>query len=82
MTDKRYNEALPLLDELIITAPESVTARTLLGETYLNLGQNNEARKQLEIILEKQQYYLPALVLMVRVELSSSHFKQALGYAK
>ena len=82
MADKRYNEALPILNELVTRAPESVFARALLGETYLKLGQTKDARRQLEIALEKQPYYVPALVLMVGVELQSSQYGQALEYAE
>lgn len=82
MADQRYNEALPILNELITRSPDSVFGRALLGETYLKLGQTKGARKQLEFALEKQPHYLLALVLLVKVELQSAHYERALGYAR
>ena len=82
MADHRYNEALPILAELVMRAPDSVFGRVLLGETYLKLGQTMDARKQLELALEKQPNYMLALVLMVKVELQSGYFEQALKYAR
>ncbi|MCK5923913.1 MAG: tetratricopeptide repeat protein, partial [Methylococcales bacterium] len=82
MADRRYNGALPLLKELVTKEPDSVFAQVLLSETYLNLKQTKDARGQLEVILEKQPYYVPALILMARVELQSGHYDQALEYTK
>jgi putative PEP-CTERM system TPR-repeat lipoprotein len=55
--------------------------RVLLAETYLNLRQVKDARRQLDLVLEKQPYYVPALVLMSRAEQASGHYEQALEYA-
>lgn len=82
MANKRYNEALPLLNGLVTREPESVLSRGLLAETYLELGQIKDARRQLEIILEKQPYYVPALVLISRAELQSGHYAQVPEYAE
>jgi putative PEP-CTERM system TPR-repeat lipoprotein len=82
MAGQRYNEALPFLNELVKREPDSVFARALLGETYMKLGQTKDARRQLEIVLEKQPYYEPALVLMAGVELQSGHYEQALEYTE
>ena len=82
MAEKRYNEALPLLNDIITRVPESVFARALLSETYLMLGQVKDARRQLESILEEQPLYVPALVLIVRMELQSGHYEQALENAE
>ena len=57
-------------------------ARALLAETYLELGQKKDARRQLGLALEKQAYYVPALVLMARVELQTGHYEEALEYAR
>jgi putative PEP-CTERM system TPR-repeat lipoprotein len=80
IANERYNEALPLLTEIVTREPESIFARALLSETHLMLGQAKDARRQLEIILEKQPSYIPALVLIVRMELQSGHYEQALEF--
>ena len=59
----------------------SIYVRTLLAEVYLKLGQQTDAHRQLEIALEKQPYYAPALVLMANLELRSGHFGRTLDYA-
>jgi len=77
----QYEKALSTLNELITRVPGSVLARTMLGETYFKLDQLKDTRKQLGIVLEKQADYLPALALMVKLELRSNHYEQALQYA-
>jgi putative PEP-CTERM system TPR-repeat lipoprotein len=81
MAKRQYKEALSPLNELVTRSPDSTFARTLLAETYLELGQIKDARRQLELALEKQPYDASALMLMARVELLSGHYEQALEYA-
>jgi len=80
MAEGQQNKALSTLNELVTRVPDSVFARTMLGETYFKLDQQTDARKQLGIVLEKQGYYLPALVLMTKLELQSGRYDQALQY--
>ncbi|MDH5611246.1 MAG: PEP-CTERM system TPR-repeat protein PrsT [Gammaproteobacteria bacterium] len=75
------NKALPILNELVTKVPDSVLARTMLGETYLKLGQLSDARRQVSIVLEKQAYYAPALLLMAGIELRAGNYDQVLNYA-
>ena len=82
MYQQQYNKAVSPLTELVTRAPESVLARTLLGETYLNLQQTDNARRQLEFALEKQPYYVPALLVLARVELVTKQYSRALEYAE
>jgi putative PEP-CTERM system TPR-repeat lipoprotein len=81
MAEGQYNKAMPLLDELLIKVPDSVFVRAMLGEAYFKLDQNVDARRQLGIVLEKQPYYVPALLLMAALELRSDNHDQALKYA-
>jgi putative PEP-CTERM system TPR-repeat lipoprotein len=81
MARRQYERALSPLNELITRSPDSMLGRALLAEAYLELGQIDNARRQLVLVLEKQAYYLPALVQMARVELQSGHYEQALEYA-
>ena len=80
MRQKRYNEAVPPLTELVTRNPDSVLARSLLGETYLNLNQPDDARRQLELALEKKPYYVPALLVLARVEQATKKYPQGLAY--
>jgi putative PEP-CTERM system TPR-repeat lipoprotein len=81
MAEQRYNDALLSLKEYVAREPESVLARALLGETYLELGQLMDARRHLKIALDKQARYVPTLVLLARVELQSGQYEMALEYA-
>ena len=81
MAERQFNKALSTFNELVTRAPDSVLARALLAENYLELGQIKDARRQLGIALEKQPYYVPALVLMARAEQQSGNYEQALEYA-
>ncbi len=77
---ERYNEAVSPLIELVTRMPESVLARTLLGETYLNLQQPDDARRQLDLALVKEPYYVPALLVLASVDLMTKSYTQALQH--
>ena len=81
MAEQRFNEALPYLLNLTEAEPDSVFARLLLAENYLNLGQTDDARKVLDVALNKQPDSLGALSLMGSVALKSKQFDQAEEYA-
>lgn len=76
------NEALLTLNELVTRAPDSLTARTMLGEVYLKLGQQSDAHRQLGIVLKKQPYYVPALLLITKLELRLGNYVNALAYSE
>ena len=81
MARGQYNEALSPLIKLVTRYPESVQPQVLLGEAYLRLGQTKDARRQLELALEKQPYSVPALALMANVELKTGNYESALNDA-
>lgn len=81
MAEGQFNKALISLNALVTKIPDSAFVRAMLGETYFRLDQKTDARRQLEIVLEKQPYYTPALVLMGNLELRSGNYRQALQYA-
>ena len=81
MGEGQYNKALSSLNKLVIRVPDSVFVRALLGEAYIKLDQPTDARRQLGIVLEKQPYYVSALVLMGGLELQSGNYDQAMQYA-
>ena len=76
------NKSLTTLNELVTRAPDSLLARTLLAEVYLKLAQPADARRQLDIVLDKQTYYVPALLLMANLELQSGNASKALALAE
>jgi putative PEP-CTERM system TPR-repeat lipoprotein len=82
MGSQRYNEALGILTKLVEAEPDSAFARVLLAETYLNLKQNEDARKELEIALEKDPESIRALILMSRIEMAQGRLAEAEDYGK
>ena len=80
MRQKQYNKAVPPLTALVTRNPDSVLARSLLGETYLNLKQPDDARRQLELALEKKPYYVPALLVLARVEQATKQYAKGLDH--
>lgn len=82
MENEQHNNALSSLSELVTRVPDSISVRTMLGEVYLNLGQIPDAQRQLNIVLEKQPYYVPALVLMTGLELHTTNYVKALASAE
>ncbi|MCK4705527.1 MAG: PEP-CTERM system TPR-repeat protein PrsT [Gammaproteobacteria bacterium] len=81
IAEGQNNKALSTLNELVTRVPDSVLARTMLGEVYLKFDQITDARRQLGIVLDKQAYYAPALVLMAGIELRAGNYDQGLNYA-
>ncbi len=77
----QYNAALLSLNKLVTKVPDSAYARTLLAEVYLKLGKSNDARHQLKIVLEKQPYYVAALILRANLALKSGQFNKVLADA-
>jgi putative PEP-CTERM system TPR-repeat lipoprotein len=82
LAQQRYIEALPPLKELVSRVPNSVYARTLLGETYMHLEQYDDARRQLGLVLKEQPYYVSALLTLARTEQHAGNYDQAIRYAR
>lgn len=78
MAGRRFSEALVPLEQLVTSEPDSAFARTLLAECHLQLNQTRQARRQLEIALQKQPYFVPALVMMGTLELKAGDYDRAL----
>jgi len=81
MAEGQYNEALVPLNELVTRVPDSMFARVMLGETYMKLGQLDNSRRQIQLVLDKEQYNIPALALMTKLEQLSGNQEKALEYA-
>jgi putative PEP-CTERM system TPR-repeat lipoprotein len=82
VSDKRYNEALKPLNELVEKLPDAILPRVQLGDVYMRLGQGKEAREHLEIALQRGPEYVPALVLMAKVDLKDNKTDQTIKLAK
>lgn len=82
LAEKRYTEALVPLGKLVTRVPDSALARTLLAECHIQLDQAGDARRQLEIALQKQPYFVPALVLMATLDLKSGDYDRALELSR
>ncbi len=81
ISKKKFQEAKDILENVISNNQESILARVLLSETYLNLNQNTQARKQLETALNQQPDYIPALLLAAHLELNNEHYNRVLDYS-
>jgi len=82
MQQKLFNEAVSPLTELVTRNPEMVLARSLLGETYLYLQKTDDARRQLELALEKEPYSVPALLVLARVEHATGQYARGLEHVE
>jgi len=81
MAERRFQEALSPLGELIDYKPVSVTPRLLLAECLLQLGHSKQARKELDAVLQQQPGNISALALLVRLELRDGELDKALEYS-
>ncbi len=54
---KKFNEALPLLDSLVKLDPDNAQSRFYRGVTLLHLHQHQSARKDLQLIFHGQSVY-------------------------
>ncbi|MDT8281572.1 MAG: PEP-CTERM system TPR-repeat protein PrsT [Gammaproteobacteria bacterium] len=82
LAQQRNTDAVSILKELVTRSPKSIYVRTLLGETYMKLGQFDDARRQLNLALQQQPYYEPALLVLARTEQRSENYEQAMKYAR
>jgi len=82
LAEKRYQEALIPLRQLVTTEPDSGYDRALLAEAYMQLEQYAAARGQLDVVLERQPYFLPALLQKARLEIQTDHFDMGLDYSQ
>lgn len=79
---QRYNKALTPLKALVEKDPKSAPARVLLGETYMRLGIDGNARTHLGKALQIQPANVSALALMAEMELHAGAADNSLPYAK
>ncbi len=82
MAERKYGDALKPLNQLLSHTPDSVAAHTLLGECYLELGQQSAAREQLQAALDKEPASAPAMSLLARLEIESGSSARGLELSK
>jgi putative PEP-CTERM system TPR-repeat lipoprotein len=82
MAERKYDEALNPLHEFLSHEPDSVAARTLLGECYLELGRQSEAREQLEAALDNDPASMRTMSLLARLEIQGGSSVRALELSK
>ncbi|MCG6939545.1 MAG: PEP-CTERM system TPR-repeat protein PrsT [Gammaproteobacteria bacterium] len=82
IAQKRYQEAVPILKDLLTKIPDSSTVRTLLGEAYLRQGMTTNAREQLQKILDRENDNVIAITLMAETEFKEGHLDKSLEYTK
>lgn len=82
LAEKDYRKALQPLQALVRTEPGSVTAHILLGESYLQLGQIDEARREVMAVLNQRLDDSSALAFLARLEIKAGNLQQALAYSR
>jgi putative PEP-CTERM system TPR-repeat lipoprotein len=82
MAQQKYRKAIQSLNELIAMQPDSVIGRTLLGEAYSQVGEVDNARRELLVALDNDPASIPALAMLARIEINSGVPGQALQYSK
>jgi putative PEP-CTERM system TPR-repeat lipoprotein len=82
MAQQRYNEALVPLIKLVTKESKAIIGRVLLGETYMRLGQNQDARRQFELALKINEFDIKALLLLANIEQAERHFDKAISFSR
>jgi len=73
--------AIKILQDRLVTRPDDLDARTLLGIIYSWEGKYAEARTQLRQVLSDKAGYYDAMVALASLELWDDHADLALGLA-
>lgn len=74
---RRYSDAIPHLERLLQSQPNSPSIRIGLAECFDGLGQDAEAIKEVDAVLAEQPEFAPALSLRGRLALKSGESAQA-----
>lgn len=82
MKENKYKQALNPLTKLVAARPESVEARVLIGECFLQLGQLSDARRELAYAQEKAPGNVQVLALMSKLAIKEGDFESALQYSR
>jgi len=82
LAEKDYKGALLPFGRLVTRYPDSAYGRVLFAESYRQLRQYDDARRQLDIALEQQPWYLPALLQKAKLETQAGKFDAALDYSR
>lgn len=77
-----YKLAQAQIAEALRISPEDPQTWVLSGEYHLNVGEHARAGKAFEHVLAKKPKYVPALLGMTRLNLTTGHAKEAVGYAR
>lgn len=67
ISDEHYEEAITVLNELLIKEPETPQIRLLLASTYLSLKNIPLAKKNLDVVLKENPNNIQALVAMANI---------------
>ncbi|MBU0697100.1 MAG: YaiO family outer membrane beta-barrel protein [Bacteroidetes bacterium] len=76
-----YNAAIKLSKQGLAISPNYTDFRVLLARLYMLTDKNNEAIKELEIVLKKKPKYIDALGYMINAQLINKNYTNALTYA-
>lgn len=82
MAGRRYDDAIKPLQQLLAISPDSAVGHILLAESFLELGRLPESLEQLKAVLDKDPASMPAMALMVRLDIRRGSTAQALEFSK
>lgn len=72
-----FDQALALLDSVLVEDPDHLEARYNRGVTLWNLARRDEAREEFRAVLEQDPQYLPVLKLFSQIRLQSANYEGA-----
>ncbi len=78
---KDYKKALYLCKQGLAKTPQYVDLHVVLGRIYMLTNRNNEARKELTWVTEKQPSNIDALRYLINIESKEKRYNEALCYA-
>lgn len=73
-----WRDSLALWSHTVAITPDSIVARSALGEAYLDREQWTEARRELEAALHLNPHHTPALLNLARVDVHEGRLDDAI----
>jgi len=78
LSQEKYDEAIMILEDVLLTNPELTVVRYLLGMTYYRNNDNKRAEEQLKLIPAESNLYEDSVLLRVRIATESDNYAAAI----
>ena len=82
LSQKKYDEAIMILEDVLQTNPELTVVRYLLGMAYYKNDDNNRAEQQLQNIPDESSLYEDSIFLRVRILSENDNYAGAIELLK